>query len=1096
MTPRTWSLAVVVAAVAVLSSACGDGKKLKPAPDVLSISPTIGWNGASTSITIVGGPFKEGASASLDSDPKAEMENVVLVSDSRLSASIPSGIEPGTYDVLVKNPGSKKGRLEAGFTVTAQPPPAVTSVDPGTISNVVSNTVHVRGTGFYTDGSILPAVSIGSVAVSDVTFVDSTQLDVALDAGALAAGEYTVGVTNPDGQYGELTAALTVTDQPPMTIQTVSPSAVTVLQFGTAGILVQGTAFEDGLALDLMMGTTSGDPIVVAVNSTQIAFTVEPSSMALGLYDLTVTNPGGGLQAVAQEAFEVVDEPPPTITSVLPSSGFNGEPTTISVSGEEFISTPRIFLLGSNGSAEATNVQFISDTEVTAVVPAGLPNGLYDVQLSNPKPLDLSGTKVDGFRATDVRGPRIDSVSPDVLTQAGGSTTITGMYFDDTAPTAKVYVDANQDLVADAAEEITATVAATSISATVPGTLSIGTYPVIVVNDDGQSAFYFSISITAAAAGKLSNRGDWQLSSPLSSARQSHGTISLTDAIGNAYLYQIGGDNDGSTATAPLATGEVAPVSVFGDLGTASTLRQRNMAGAAIDNAMLFTREKFGLVKAGSNLYAIGGRQDDATLLDDVDRARILAPSEAPTLATTSADGQTGRLQSGTWYYRVSAWFAADKETLPSLPISVFAADGGAVSITWNRTLHPQIAATEAAVYHVYRALAADGAVGTEVYLGTVAGGAAQATYSFTDAGAVSPAPARVRAKGVVVANGTLPEGRYFYRISATVDGTETYAGYRAKGRVDLANDGENAILLTWPELPDATEYHIYRSEAADDAAGNEFLLDSIVAPASGIRPSYTDDGVLAVDTGVSPGAGSPFLAPGSLSGWIAAEALPTAREGIGAAAATGDNGQVYLYSIGGFDGANFLTDVQFTAVNANGSLMPWAATTAALATERSEMGISVATSKQSSFIAAGQSLIYAALGNNASGGPANVEGAFIDPATGDIGAWAVKSSLLSNTPTLNGLTANIGNSNFYLIAGFAGANAQNKINTACIFDTAGNLRGYSGSNCTGAAWTDSGSTLKTARGRHGSTLVRGYYFLTGGHDGTNVLMTTETLPQ
>jgi hypothetical protein len=109
-------------------------------------------------------------------------------------------------------------------TALAQPPtiasvrqadvvnPTVTAIDPATAYNDIDARVTITGAGFATDGTgvIPPAVTLGGVQLTDVTFVDDTTL-VANVPWGMDGGTYDLTVTNPDGGTGSLAAAYTVT---------------------------------------------------------------------------------------------------------------------------------------------------------------------------------------------------------------------------------------------------------------------------------------------------------------------------------------------------------------------------------------------------------------------------------------------------------------------------------------------------------------------------------------------------------------------------------------------------------------------------------------------------------------------------------------------------------------------------------------------------------------------------------------------------------------------------------------------------------------------------------------------------------------------
>lgn len=344
---------------------------------------------------------------------------------------------------------------------------------------------------------------------------------------------------------------------------------------------------------------------------------------------------------------------------------------------------------------------------------------------------------------------------------------------------------------------------------------------------------------------------------------------------------------------------------------------------------------------------------------------------------------------------------------------------------------------------------------------------------------------------------GALDEGQWFYRISATVDGEETYGGYRAKVTVDGTNDGENAVRLTWPALPDATEYHVYRVENANDPSGTEALLTTVVAPGAGIQPSFEDDGSGAVDTDVTPLEGSPFLPTGSLSEWVTdAQMFASGREGVAAAVGVDGVGQAHLYAFGGFDGVDHLAEVRRSAVQPDGILGAWT-TSSSMTMGRSYASVAVVTPENSAQIAG--TLFYVVRGLTATGDSNSVEGALMDddPAAGDLTVWAVKDGGLGGRDSRHGTAAFVTNDTLYIAGGFSGTNAASDVDVACIVDAAGTLDGFAAGACgPGNAYQASGGMLASPRGRMGYIRARGHYVVSGGHDGAAVLTSTERVGQ
>lgn len=81
---------------------------------ITSISPSTASNQSSVDVVILGTGFEPGLEVSLG----AELIGVTSTVSGRINATVPEGLEPGDYDVIVTNPDGSSALLPAAFTVT------------------------------------------------------------------------------------------------------------------------------------------------------------------------------------------------------------------------------------------------------------------------------------------------------------------------------------------------------------------------------------------------------------------------------------------------------------------------------------------------------------------------------------------------------------------------------------------------------------------------------------------------------------------------------------------------------------------------------------------------------------------------------------------------------------------------------------------------------------------------------------------------------------------------------------------------------------------------------------------------------------------
>jgi len=79
------------------------------------VDPNEGPNDLDVQITISGNGFAEGAEARLG---ETSLINVVVINETSIEATVPWGMDPGVYTLIVTNPNSETGELPEAYTVT------------------------------------------------------------------------------------------------------------------------------------------------------------------------------------------------------------------------------------------------------------------------------------------------------------------------------------------------------------------------------------------------------------------------------------------------------------------------------------------------------------------------------------------------------------------------------------------------------------------------------------------------------------------------------------------------------------------------------------------------------------------------------------------------------------------------------------------------------------------------------------------------------------------------------------------------------------------------------------------------------------------
>ncbi len=300
---------------------------------------------------------------------------------------------------------------DANPTAAQSVEPTLTRVEPN--SDVVTGgaTVRIIGENFQ-DGA---TVTIGGSAASDVIFVSPTELSVEVPAGA--AGSADVVVTNPDGKSDTLAGGFTYI-KPPPTVTRVEPNSDVVT--GGAIIKIIGENFQDGATVTIGRSAASN---VIFVSPTELS--VEVPAGEAGNIDIVVTNPDS--QSVTLAGGFTYIKPPPTVTRVEPNSDVVTGGAIIKIIGENFQDGATVTI----GRSAASNVIFVSPTELSVEVPAG-EAGNIDIVVTNPD--SQSVTLAGGFTYIEPLPPTLIRVEPDSDVVTGGVTLkIIGENFQDGA---------------------------------------------------------------------------------------------------------------------------------------------------------------------------------------------------------------------------------------------------------------------------------------------------------------------------------------------------------------------------------------------------------------------------------------------------------------------------------------------------------------------------------------------------------------------------------------------------------------------------------------------------------------------------------------
>ncbi len=403
-----------------------------PEPTITSITPSVGVNNGVASISnLAGSNFRAGATVQLTKTGQPSIEGLSVNVDSPTKITCAFDLmnkATGLWDVVVTNPDGKSARLANAFTITAAPAPAptVTHISPNTGTNTGPVEItELTGTGFQSGATVrLTKLGQPDIPASNVGVISSTKITCTFDLTGKLVGSWTVKVTNPDAQSGELTNGFTISaaPNPAPSLTSIAPNMGTNDSQVSAELL--GSNFREGATVKLTKSEQANIVAtdVVVVNSNRITCAFDLVGKPAGQWNVVVTNTDNQSGSLTNGfTIKNPEVPPPTVTSITPDNGFNEDAVGVEIAGTGFQSRAVVKLtkLG-EPDLVATGVQVVSTTKITCTLNlADRAIGRWNVVVLNAD--GQAGSLPSGFlvKGPPAPAPTITSVTPDSRVNTG-----------------------------------------------------------------------------------------------------------------------------------------------------------------------------------------------------------------------------------------------------------------------------------------------------------------------------------------------------------------------------------------------------------------------------------------------------------------------------------------------------------------------------------------------------------------------------------------------------------------------------------------------------------------------------------------------------
>jgi len=398
-----------------------------PPPTVTGITPDNGKNNEEVGITnLAGTGFLDDATVVLRKTGESDIEatGVSVESLTKIQCFFDLNDQPvGKWDVVVTNYDLGSGMRAEAFTIYYPQAPLVSSLTPGTGVNDDDEfeITNLAGSGFQ-DGATVVLEKDGQADINATEVWVSpvgNQITCTVNLDGVAAGLWDVTVTNDDSQSYTLDDGFEVI-YPAPSVTDITPDRGLNNEVVFYISNLAGTGFRDLATVTFnLTGQADFDATnVTVVDPTKITCDVDLNGVAVGDWNVIVTNEDGQSSAPLAGGF-TVEYPAPTVSSpITPSSGPNDREIEItSIPGTGFRDGAAVALT-KTGYADivATDVNVLDSTNINCTVNlTGRALGSWNVVVTNTDD-GKSGMLANGFEILPPPPVAAFSVEPAVGT--------------------------------------------------------------------------------------------------------------------------------------------------------------------------------------------------------------------------------------------------------------------------------------------------------------------------------------------------------------------------------------------------------------------------------------------------------------------------------------------------------------------------------------------------------------------------------------------------------------------------------------------------------------------------------------------------------
>lgn len=358
---------------------------------ISSVVPTSGTALGGASVVLTGLAFNASGAVPTLTFGGVAASDVVLLSDTSVSAVAPPGTPGTSVDVVLTNSVGSATYSAYRYHAT----PAITGLAPASGALGGGTRVTLAGAGFLADSAGPNQIRFGGIPATQVTLLADDSLTCLTPPGTPGA---VVNVTLSNAN-GTATLPFAFTYSQPLSASALRPASGS--SEGGTLVTLEGTGFLNGGTNRVRFGGLEATGVSVIDDATLTC--LSPAGAPLALVALEVANELGSVTLPAAFRYHAQ----PSLSSISPNHGHAGAFTPVMLSGTGFLADDAGFGFVVVGGTTAKEVEVLSDTTLTCIVPPGTPGASVDLILVNQ---NGTATLAGGFRYH--AAPSVSAVTP------------------------------------------------------------------------------------------------------------------------------------------------------------------------------------------------------------------------------------------------------------------------------------------------------------------------------------------------------------------------------------------------------------------------------------------------------------------------------------------------------------------------------------------------------------------------------------------------------------------------------------------------------------------------------------------------------------